>query len=192
MSKYNEAYKGKDLPAIIIEKSNVDINLAKLTNRDKRKIKEKTGVDLMQKFMEMQSVSSGAQVNPAVDKVFADVDEEVKEKLDLNAIKTQLSNAIPSGEEDPVSKIFSDIGAEVEHLLFKFSLKHDDEKIKDATVDRVIADLETLEYVRALMWLVMGRDMEEQEAEEIVEKADDSGNLDIPSKTEGSAEKQSK
>lgn len=184
MGKYNEAYQDKDLPAIIIEKPNVEIELAKLTNRDKRKIKEKTGVDLMQKFMEMQSAGGGAQINPAVEKIFASVDEAVKEKLDLERIKTQLSNVVPEEDENPMEKIFSDIGVEVEQLLFKLSLKHDDPDIDDETVDKIIADMTMLERIRALMWLIMGRDMEEGEAEEIAEEAD-SGNLNIPSKTEG-------
>ncbi len=191
MSKYNEAYKDQDLPAIII-KRDVDIVLSKLTNRDKRIIKEQTDVDLMQKFLDMQSAGA-AQVNPAVDKVFEDVDKDIKEKLDLGRIKAQLNSAIPDERnEDPMSKIFSDIGAEIEHLLFKLSLKHDDSDIDDQTVDKIIADLEPTEYVRALMWFITGRDMNEEEAEEIAEKADDSGNFDTLSKTEDSAKSPSK
>lgn len=182
MSKYGEAYEDKDLPAIVIEKPDIDIKLAKLTNRDKKKIKEKTGVDLMQKFMEMQSAGGGAQINPAVEKIFASVDKSVKDQIDLNKIKTQLSNIVSDEDENPMQKIFADIDITIEHLLFKHSLEHDDPEIEDEIVDKIIADLALLEKVRALMWLIMGRDMEEAEAEEIADEADQ-GNLSIPSKT---------
>ena len=182
MGKYNEAYKDQDLPAITFDKV-VKVVLPKLTNRDKREIKQETGVDLMQKFMEAQSGGGASTIAPVVNKVFEDVDEDVKEKLNLPKIKSQLSSALPDEGEDPMEKIFADVDVELEHVMFKKSLKHDDSEIDDETVDKIIADLEMFEYIRALMWLIMGRDMGEEEAGELAEEVD-SKNLDIASKTE--------
>lgn len=182
MSKYNNAYKDKDLPAITFDKG-IKIVLPKLTNRDKKQIKQETGVDLMQKFMEMQSAGGSTSIPPAVDKIFEDVSDEAKEELHLPKIKQQLSSLVDT-DDSPMEKIFDDIGVEVEHILFKKSLEHDDSDINNETVDKIVADLETLEYVRALMWLITGRDMGEDEAEELADKVDGSGNSSTTSKTE--------
>jgi len=151
MGKYNEAYKDQDLPAITFDKV-VKVVLPKLANRDKQKIKQETGVDLMQKFMEAQSGGGASTIAPVVNKVFEDVDESVKEELDLPKIKQQLNSALPDEGEDPMEKIFADVDVELEHVMFKKSLQHDDPDINDETVDKIIAGLEMLEYIRAIMW----------------------------------------
>lgn len=170
MSKYNDAYKNQDLPAITFDKV-VKVILPKLTNRDKRQIKQETDVDLMQKFMDLQSTGGGGTVAPVVDKVFEDIPHEVKDKINLTKIKRQLASVV-TDEESPMSKIFDDVGVELEHILFKYSLQHDDSEIDDGIVDKIIADLDMTEYVRALMWLIVGRDMGDQEAEELASEAD--------------------
>lgn len=182
MGKYNEAYKDQDLPAITFDKV-VKVVLPKLTNRDKREIKQETGVDLMQKFMEAQSGGGASTISPVVNKVFEDVDEDVKDQLDLPVIKQKLSAALPEDNEDPMEKIFDDVDVELEHVMFKKSLQHDDKDINDETIDKIIADLEMLEYIRALMWLIMGRDMGDEEVGELADEVD-SKNLNIASKTE--------
>lgn len=184
MSKYNDAYKDQDLPAITFDKV-VKVVLPKLTNRDKQKIKQETGVDLMQKFMDAQTAGGSSTIDPAIDKIFKDVSDEARDELNIPKVKAQLNSLVPDDDDskDPMDMIFEDVDVELEHILFKLSLKHDDKDIDDGTVDKIIADLEITEYIRALMWLIMGRDMGNEEADELAQEVD-SKNLDIRSTTD--------